>query len=839
MPSKQKKKRSSKTSDPTVVTRLLEKGDAREALKEAKRRYRLESSPLNRELLETAYLGRVKQLQRLKNLQDAKIVLAELLKLNPRVPEVLQEIPRIQVIVGDPAANTTALLDEDPLLLRQMIDESIVDPRAVVPRHGDIESQVVVVRQALALIEQGQDDVGLDLLRGIPRTSPLADWRLFARGLASFYQADRPLADKNWERLDQERPPFRIAATLREAADAGASRSDLSDGARKLLRHLGGDSLTSLLEELATAWHEGRKSKFAHLLRQLKLNHGTSHEKVTQQALEFAWKQCARKGDVWTLGELARENLTPRTDPKFNRAHALLIERDLRAGDCEKLRDHWDDYLKDLEKVPDFSEQERQLARGLICHRLASHLLKFAATVDDQDYLHPEEEELIANLRKDGVYYLRRGIDCAPDFTEPYRLLATHFVETDQESEAAKVYKKLLKRQPDHVEANIWLAKYYTEQKSFELAERYVASVARISPRDSAPSILRWNLKHAQVMELTIKRKFKEARAAIEEAAQSPPANLEPLRLSILRAGIELKAKDRAAAQPYIDQALALVDDPTPVWLQLSATATRMRAAREMKKEFEDLFQQGIKKKANSATAGIIARYLTALRSFQVKYSGSVTHERLFTRYLEKARKIDWRDEDLRAACRFLIEIPKRRYYPLDLIERGTDLFPETPHYFFWMGRNDVLAGPGSCDPQVTLADLEEALRLHERGPIKLEAADERTCREDLAMVQEFIEMSRGFPFTMLDGDDEEYDEEEYDEDYEDEALDFSQGSMMGDVASMIPPGISREEFFKTMIATMPPDLKKQLKEATQETGADPQVVLEMLLGTMLSRMKK
>jgi hypothetical protein len=173
MSRKNRKKRQQNVPQSERARRQLEKGYAKAALKEAKVCFRADPSDDNRLLLEEAFVGRVEQLHRLTQTRDSKVVLAELLKLKPITPQVIQKIPRLRVILGDSTADAKSLLDSDPSLLIEMVDQAVLDPRAVAPDHGDIKSQVIAVREALAAVERGEDEEAAERLTIIPRNSPL------------------------------------------------------------------------------------------------------------------------------------------------------------------------------------------------------------------------------------------------------------------------------------------------------------------------------------------------------------------------------------------------------------------------------------------------------------------------------------------------------------------------------------------------------------------------------------------------------------------------------------------------------------------------------------------
>ncbi len=90
---------------------------------------------------------------------------------------------------------------------------------------ADLQEDVQRVRNALAKIESREDAAGLELLQPIGFRSPLAPWRLFARGLVVFYQADYESAKSIWSKIPVGRFPERIVSYLLKSIGQSVSAS--------------------------------------------------------------------------------------------------------------------------------------------------------------------------------------------------------------------------------------------------------------------------------------------------------------------------------------------------------------------------------------------------------------------------------------------------------------------------------------------------------------------------------------------------------------------------------------------------------------------------------------
>ena len=64
--------------------------------------------------------------------------------------------------------------------------------------------------------------------------SPFLEWKVLLRGLMAYSAGDDARAVENWQRLDADRLPARLAAPLRAALDPAFKRSQPADAAAAL-----------------------------------------------------------------------------------------------------------------------------------------------------------------------------------------------------------------------------------------------------------------------------------------------------------------------------------------------------------------------------------------------------------------------------------------------------------------------------------------------------------------------------------------------------------------------------------------------------------------------------
>ena len=757
------------------VERLLKRGDAKAALKEAKVRHQRRPDGPNRELLERAHVARVEQLHRKKQFHEAREALAKLLDLKPALAEVRKRIPKFKALLGFGGSDATALLANDINLVAEMTDAAILDERSLPPDIPELKARIANVRRAFAAIERGDDAEAIELLADIPRNSPLSDWKLFLRGLAAFYQSDRERTDRNWRRLDPERPAYRISQALLVAAgdlppnEAGCH---VATAINRLESRLQTDPALDLLERLGRAWDRGDWKGVVRGLNRLIARFGESHARLIEQFVDRAWKQAIRTRGESPMRELARLDYAPPLDPHWNRARALRLEQILDEP-FEAMEQSWLDYAEDIREIPLLAPEEQSIASGLVYHRLAGEYLEFAEEVDVDDIFEPADPEEADRLRRKSADAFREAIARAPRLIKSYRALASLQDQLEEPDQAAKTTHQLLEQCPKDFDAHIWLANYYLGIDDPAAAETHISTACRLKPRDPSCLALDWNLRVTTIRCLVLARDFDGARQAWELAVQEKPADVDAYLLECLRAALEYRAKDEKTAEQFVDRAVKHVQQPAPVWLQMSALAARYKLPAAVKKSYQDRLKKDLSKRIKSVTAGDIARLLLRYHHNQDKYVGRVAHERLFVKALQRSHaRMTWNDEDLREVCRLLARLGNQAHLRSTLVKQGGRRFPKDPFFQFWSGQIEFARGPFRADVNAAVSHFNRALHFADpsRSPEERELVEEaQRCVGLLEDAQEQARAMFGFDMDDDEEDEEWDDEDDWDDEDEDD----------------------------------------------------------------------
>ena len=423
--------------------------------------------------------------------------------------------------------------------------------------------------------------------------------------------------------------------------------------------------------------------------------------------------------------------------------------------------------------MPELRDEERRIAKGLVCVRLARVFV--TAARDEETPPTPfgggADHRYLAQLRTQAVRNYRRGIEYAPMLGNAHRELADLYCEMEEPEQALSVYEKLLEQFPDDYEALCWLASHHLENDCPQDSEPYVVAAARLRPRERKTQILRWNQRLGAVRHATRKRKFDVARRELEAATAEQPPETPAHWLPLVRATIEYKAKNVEEAERFVEEAKTHLSEPTPIWLLMHANAVRYNLDRELKNEFSARFKAAVTRACTSQTAAEMAYYLSTFLSNKITYTGFATHQ--------PRSASTWSDAHVspggRKISRVLMYMKLDEKWRLrgeslmrELSKTGRLQFPQDPHFPLFAGLAAMGSSPFFCDAGQAMRLLEQALELDKASPAHLSPELLELARHSLALVESY--RHSGLSRLLFAADDEDDDED--DDDYEDDDYD-------------------------------------------------------------------
>jgi tetratricopeptide (TPR) repeat protein len=724
--------------------RAMEKQDFKEALKNAKVCFRQDPSHEHRQILERSWLARGLQLARAGLQTEGRAAAQELLAMGVSQPDVQQGLPELLLAVGlyDQAVASGKICsngqEADPVVLARAADRAVVDPASAPVSLSGIREGATRVRAALDALDGGDEGAAMAALGDVPRNSPFAPWKLFVRGLAAYYRHDDEAMRANWDRLDADRFPARLAAVLRRLADpasAGGDQEEFRQAIRILEKDLCGGPVVWYLESLQQSLRDHRWREAVFALRRWKKEFQAALPGIAQRLDRLFYDMAVRKTNPKRLRDLTTAIDPPRWDPRWNRAWAMICEAE--EEDIERAQVLWLAYLEDLASMPDLKPGERTLAQAMVWERLGR---QWADEYDDYDDYDEEDEEDEEDegaeyyqdekfgrdrrrlARAKAVEYFNKAICLAPGFSAAYHALAGNYVHWEEEDAAAEVHRRLLAQVPDDISAITFLFRYH--RKRDEVAARdYALQARRLKPASDEMLNMVVAGHFLAARTLTLQGRWDEARAELAAVAAAGPASgAAAYDLAVCRAMVEFKAGQPAAGRHWVDQALSGGDDPADVYMALSIESVRYELPFElggMPVQFQDHWLSSMKKRRGRA-AGAMSRRMWAFMREELELSGKYAFlndylERVI-KYVSRCSRIRWQADDLLHVCRFFDQVAVDQQFrevrrPLvKFLDTGRKKFPQEPEFHVMRGEVEMRRGPTFCDRRLARKCFEMAI---------------------------------------------------------------------------------------------------------------------------------
>lgn len=547
------------------IAKARREGRTQQALELARQNYKHDPTAEHLDLLRQATFERGRQLQDQGYLKDATTVFSNAIDMGG-APEFLARLAEHLAACGA-APQALKLQQQLPETARGKILGNLADSavrqgtagKASLP--ADLHAPFDLILQAFTQAEQDRDDDARAALQGIGLQSPFLEWKLLLRGLLAWYANDDARALENWQRLDQERLPWRIAAPFRAGLDA-AFRDAQSQATQQALRQLADRAAGSgLVRPLQVVQDLVAKEQIAQALRQvqplapaLRKDHP---DLAARLAHCFYWL-IVDKGEPTDADRYQRVFGAPPDDPELDRLHALATEK---RGFFPDAQQFWHDYERQLAAHPEvWPGEQGKLARALIWEHMGS-LSMGGGLLGRLNRLARRRGEDAIDIRSAEECY-SRSLELAPQRLAPREAQFRWHLGLEQKAQALRVGKELLERFPDHVPTLSELAKLLREQKEYAQAQQLIEKALAVNPLDARLRIDMTWLLQAQALALvtqtgkkTLPRRLEQARQHYEQALrfQDQRKTLLRCRLAVLEtlAG----QPDRAAA--WVAEALA------------------------------------------------------------------------------------------------------------------------------------------------------------------------------------------------------------------------------------------------------------------------------------------
>jgi tetratricopeptide (TPR) repeat protein len=708
------------------VDRLIAKGWFKDAIKQAKLLHRAEPTSEHHRLLEQAYFLRAQELRDGGMSKAAQEVAGQLLDFGITDPEMTEPAATLMMAVGlerqalelQKRLNSPEALDR---LTRQAADQAVLHPEraSASPEIRDGAKRIRSALEALATANPTADGPdALDGLRDVARTSPFADWRLFARGLVAFRRGDDADAKANWDRLDPNRAASRIARALSGATDSTLRDGRPSPKLEGLERRAFGEPILGSLRELGELVGQGLWTDAVRKLTPVRLALRRLDPRLAVRLTEALYSLVIREGTG--LGYQAGQNLLKGfskaaeplpIDPRWNRFWALAWEGP--QGHPEEAAPFWRRYLEDLEASQAIQPDERALARALVLTHQGGDWAGLALDLDDSDGPGRSVDDEVVEARRTAVSLFEESLGLFPSHRATYQALMDAHEAGGQPEKAAEVAGRLIKALPDDFDTLMFLAHHYFKRDEPAKGLEFAIRARKLKPLDQSVLMSEWACRVALARHLALGARWDEARSELVTAAGLKPDLAGSTHFAARKASLEIKAGSADLAKKIIDEAVDRLPEPTALWLAMAIEARRFQLPRAEVDLYESRWQAAASGKVRGETAGALAELLIAFMEGGITYPGREEHAKQVIGYLGRTTRIKYNDrDDLSKACTFVGMIPGNADLVEKLAKRGLKLFPAAAEFPMMLGATEMAKGPFEANMGQVRKHFESALML-------------------------------------------------------------------------------------------------------------------------------
>jgi tetratricopeptide (TPR) repeat protein len=767
------------------VERTRREGRFQHALELVKQLFKAEPTPAHLELMKDTYLKRAGQLRSQGYTRDAATVLDAASHLDETNSAWLEQLASELAQCGDVARSVELLKRApggsiSPAAMARLADAAFLADkggRASLPPELQLDYDRIVT--AFQQVESAQDEQAKATLQIISLRSPFLDWKLLLRGLQAYYQRDDDRARDNWQRLDPQRLPARLAAPFRSAIDPAyrdAQPPATRDALRRQYDWLQGSPVLPQMRSLRSALADQESLADAFRLAEAAL------PALKQQAPHLVPRlaHCM----YWAILNTGPDELSrykrvfgpPADDPFFNRLTALAYDN---GGELTGAHDYWQRLEREISQHPNgWPGDQAKLARALIWLRMAEN----AASIPP-----PEKRAMLPRFLREldqmpdqlvpgAEACFRRALELAPNLLDIHSAQFHYYLRNEQTAKAIKSGRRLLELFPDHVQTIEELAAVYEFKRQHDVELRLLEEALKHNPLDRDLSERVANAHLACAREEVEQGHFEPARAHYENAVHFA----DPARhgfIACCRAACELKAGEESRANELLAEARAKAPGEMLITYTLLVEGIRVRLPGTLKTRFTQEFNDAVADKPTPELARGLLDYLVHLQLTGVEYHGRKTHTKKIMDFIGRIDMKHCSEDDFFAIVGDLVRLhapPRMTNRFLQYAQRHYRQNPFGYYYeaAFLMG--DELEESGGPPPAQTMWLLTRAEELAEpraHEPAVKAMLDDIANRRKMLMafrglLGSLMGAMGGFPFPDV-FDDDYYDDDDFYDDGE------------------------------------------------------------------------
>ncbi len=542
---------------PERVERSLQSGDLTAALAIARDLHRLAPTAENLALLKRTLRAAAAELADRDNALEFNRLLAEADAVDPDDPA--WRLERACLLArGGRRADALERVDESSRarILGEAADRAIrTRSKEFLPEemHGGFDAVVAAFRHH----EAGDEVAARTALEPIGLRSPFLEWKVLLRGLLALATDDKARAGENFERLDPERMPARLAIPLRAGLSEAYFKSLPAGLAAKAQQQSARLFTSPLIEHLRTiAQNLGRDRPLTPVFRAAE--HALPLLRKSAPALVPRLANCLyhailQQGQPQDLARYRKLFGNPAEDPGFHRLQAQIAEQ---LGDLDMSNREWQKYEVWLAAVPPgWPPPVAARARAMIWTRMGEHAEQHAEQADSEfedgfGFLAPPRRRKKPKpLEPSAELCYTRAATLAPDWNEANRHVCLDVLDVGKTAAAEAAIRRYLALQPGDLAGVRSLADLLSQEGRTEEATDYWLKAISINPLDEAT-----RMRAASAILALARRKLAAGAPAEASAVLDHHATLleerSPATTAALRSVIFMKERkpDEAAA---------------------------------------------------------------------------------------------------------------------------------------------------------------------------------------------------------------------------------------------------------------------------------------------------
>ncbi|MPZ21433.1 MAG: hypothetical protein GEV06_26605 [Luteitalea sp.] len=260
------------------MRQLIERGDHKAAVEQAKDIHRASRSGASEALLVDAYAARIEELRRRNLTLEAQALVDLVCKRYPSAKRRFAELPRaaqgrapslVDLVrpLADPMVDADKRLAIEQALQREVTDLSALASCETLPAAHPLRQAAAALDRAFTAVTSGPVAEEALLLPEVSHRSPLAAWKLLIKAIAAFHRGDDDACQQFLDRIKPDSAPARLVPPLQ--AMMRNQGTGCHPAAKALISVITSEraAFQRALDDLEQAFTSGRRSRILKAIR--------------------------------------------------------------------------------------------------------------------------------------------------------------------------------------------------------------------------------------------------------------------------------------------------------------------------------------------------------------------------------------------------------------------------------------------------------------------------------------------------------------------------------------------------------------------------------------------